>query len=466
MAEPSDIPDRTTERHERLVATITEGGVWGAVWTLSWPTMVSMFLSTAYMWINRIFVGQGLGTEAIDAVGLGGQALMIIFSLTMGITTGTTALVARFTGARSQEENIAAAKQSVILSLLISIVITIPGVVFAEPLLRWMGARGAVVQMATSYTTICVVSTAPFFACLVLGAVFRGLGDMKTPLYITGIVTVVNVVADYLLIFGIGPFPKLGVTGAAYAVVISRIVGTIASVRWMLHSPLRGSLYRPWTPQWGWFVRISRIGAPAIVQGLMFSLGFTVYLWALGKLENATVAQAAFFIGVGAESLAFMPGFAFMSAATSLVGQNLGAGRPDRAEHGAWICAWQCMAVMTVMAIVFYAFAEQFSRVFISDPAVIALSINYLRINAISEPFFGFAMVFTGAMQGAGDTKSPTVVTFITMWLLRVPATYLWAVTYEGGVTAAWIAMSGTTILRGVIMIGLFMAGKWKNVQV
>ncbi|MDO8684726.1 MAG: MATE family efflux transporter [Armatimonadota bacterium] len=455
-----------TDQQELLVTTITEGNVWRAVWFLSWPTMISMFLSTAYMWINRIFVGKGLGTEAIDAVGLGGQALMVIFSVVMGVTAGTTALVSRFTGARSQEEAEQSAKQSIILSIIVSLIITLPSLALAEPALRWMGAKGAVVPMAVSYTVICVLSTAPFFVLLVLAAIFRGLGDMKTPLYVTGLVTVVNIIADYLLIFGIGPFPKMGSDGAALAIGISRIAGVAASIYWLLRSPLKGSIFRPWTPHLGWFVRIMKIGGPAILQGLMFSLGFTGYLWILGKLDNSLEAQAAFFIGSGAEAIAYMPGFAFMMAATSLVGQNLGARRADRAEHGAWICAWQSLIVMTAMAAIFYIFADPFSRIFTKDAHVIPLSVSYLRINAISEPFFGFAMVFSGAMQGAGDTKTPTIIAFITMWLIRLPLTYVASIMYGGGITAAWIIMSGTTILRGIIMIIIFMRGKWKTVEV
>jgi putative MATE family efflux protein len=454
-----------------LVSTITEGRIWRAVWALSWPTMISMFLSTAYIWINRLFVGRGLGTDAIDAVGLGGNVLMIIFSVTMGVAAGTTALVARFTGSRSHSDAVASARQSIVLSVLGSVVLSLPFIFLAKPILILTGARGNVLSVGVSYTVICTLSTLPFFVVIVLGAIFRGLGDMKTPLYITGLVTLVNIVGDYVLIFGIGPFPKMGVSGAAVAVAISRMVGVWLSIRWLLRSSLRDSLSRPWTPHWQWMTRILNIAWPAIVQGLMFSLGFTAFLSVIGRLTHVNEAQAAWFVGSGAEAIAYMPGFAFMTAATSLVGQNLGARRPDRAEHGAWICAWQCAGVMSVMALIFYIFARPLSEVFIkpSDPnaaLVIDYSVRYLRINAISEPFFGFGMVFAGAMQGAGDTKTPTWISFITLWVLRLPLAYIWGVTYGGHVTAVWIAVCATTALRGVIMTIIFKRGKWKTVQV
>ena len=461
----------THRTQQERVSTITEGSVWKAVWTLSWPTMISMFLYGAYNWINRMFVGRGLGTESIDAVGLGGNVLMIIFALTMGITAGTTALVARFTGAKSHSEAVAAAKQSIILSLIVSAIVTLPFVLVARPLLAFTGAKGQVMPLAMSYTVVCTLSTAPLFLFMMIGAIFRGLGDMKTPLYGTLIVTVINIVMDYVLIFGIDPFPRMGVTGAAVAVAISRTFALVASVVWLMRSPLRDSLSRPWTPHIEWMTRILRISGPAILQGLMFSLNFVALLATIGRLSHVTEAQAAWFIGSGAEALAYMPGFAFMTAATSLVGQNLGARRPDRAERGAWICAWQCVAVMSAMAAVFYIFARQFATMFLRPDAtnaalVIDYSVRYLRINAISEPFFGFGMVFSGAMQGAGDTKTPTWVAFITMWVIRLPLTYVWAVVFGGHVTAAWIVVCATTSLRGLIMIALFKRGKWKTVQV
>jgi putative MATE family efflux protein len=457
--------------NDDLVTTITEGGIWRAVWALSWPTMISMFLSTAYIWINRLFVGRGLGTDAIDAVGLGGNVLMIIFSVTMGVAAGTTALVARFTGARSHGDAVASARQSMVLSVLASVVLSLPFIFLAKPILMFTGAKGQVLSLGVSYTVICMLSTLPFFVVIVMGGIFRGLGDMKTPLYITGVVTLVNIVGDYVLIFGIGPFPKMGVDGAAVAVAISRLVGVGLSIWWLTKSSLRDSLRPPFAPHWEWISRILNIAWPAILQGLMFSLGFTAFLAVIGKLTHVNEAQAAWFVGSGAEAIAYMPGFAFMTAATSLVGQNLGAKRPDRAEHGAWICAWQCAAVMSVMALIFYIFAEPLSRVFIrpDDPnikLVIEYSVKYLRINAISEPFFGFGMVFAGAMQGAADTKTPTWISFITLWAIRLPLAYIWGVTYHGHVTAVWIAVCATTALRGVIMTIIFKRGKWKTVQV
>ncbi|MDO8585690.1 MAG: MATE family efflux transporter [Armatimonadota bacterium] len=450
---------------DELVTAITEGSVWHVVWRLSWPTMISLFLSTAQLWINTIFVGK-LGKEAIAAVGLGGNALMVIFSLTIGITAGGTALVARFTGARSYDEAADAAKQAIILSLLSSIVVTMVCMPLAKPVIEWMGARGIVADLGAVYTVLGVISTTPYFLWLVLSAVFRGIGDMRTPLYIAGVVIALNIVGDWVLIFGKGPFPKLGVPGAAWALMISRAAGTALSFWWLLRSTMRRSLAPPWTPRLDWFLRIARIGVPAVIQSLLFSLAFVGFFWALGKLPNVVDAQAALVIGLRAEAIAFMPGFAFMTAATSLVGQNLGAQRLDRAERGAWICAWQSLAVMSVFTVVYFVLAEPFSRLFTNDPQVIALSVSYLRINAISEPFLGFAMVFTGAMQGAGDTRDPTIVAFLTLWIIRLPLTYIAAIVFHGGATAAWIIMSGTTILRGIIMIGLFKLGKWKTVQV
>lgn len=461
-------PDR---RQEQLVTAITEGGIWRTVWMLSWPNMISMFLSTAQIWINTIFVGRVLGKDALAAVMLGGQVLMIIFSLTMSITVGTTALVSRFTGARTHEDASEAAKQSMILAVILSIILTVPSLLATRPLLILMGATPVVARMGYVYTFICILSTLPFFLLLVAGAIYRGIGDMKTPLYIMGIFNAVNILGDWLLIYGPGPFPAMGVTGAAIALVTSRTIGTIVSLIWLLRSPISTCLHLPWKPNMDWFGRIMRIAFPALMQGLLFTIGATAFVWILGRLPNVTEAQAALSIGLRAEAIAYMPAFAFMAAATSLVGQNLGAKQPRRAEKLAWACTWQCVVVMSIMALIYYVFAEDLSRIFLrnkgaANAEVIALAVSYLRINAISEPFFAFGMVLTGAMQGAGDTKTPTIIAFVTMWVLRIPLGFLWAVTLHGGANAAWTMMCVTTVLRGVIMIGIFARGKWKTVQV
>jgi len=447
---------------------ITSGHVWAAVWYLAWPTVVNTIIQTAYGIINAIFVGRlHNATDALAAVGIGNTALMIQFGLVIGLSAGTSALVARFIGAGDYEDANAATGQSLLLSVVAGIITGLPLVIFAVPIVRLVGASGSVVPIAADYTAIISWFSIPMFLFVIITSAIRSTGDMRSPLYAGVATIVVNVLFDWLLIFGIGPFAAMGVRGAAISTAITRVVGMLLMFWFLQRSELRGWFrHARWHSDWSG--RIMNIGWPAAAQNLLWSTASAGFIKILAMLPAAQVAaaQAALTVSLRIESFAFMPGIAYSIAATPLVGQNLGAGKPDRAEHSAWVATGQAVVIMTAVAILFLVIPRQLALMFTNEFAVVPLIVSYLRINALSEPLLAVNMVLRGALQGAGDTRFPMWTTVGTLWVLRLPLAWVLSIPTGLEATGAWIAMSVTTAVSGIIMAIYFKSGHWRKIRV
>lgn len=478
MAEQEKIKERDVANE-----IITSGSITKAVWYLAWPTAINTIIQTAYMSINPIFLGhmkQG-AQEALAATMIGRAASMIQFSILMGLAIGASALVARFIGAKEQENADEATRQSLILSVILGLISMIPLVLFAEPISWLAGAHHSNIKVAADYTAMISYTSVPAFVSMVVISVLRSAGDVKRPLYAGAITTVINIGLDYLLIFGFGPTHILGWTipgvhpmglkGAAVATNIARVISMILLLWFLKHSILKGALTH-FKPHFEWFVRILRIGLPAMLHNLVFTTNWAVYTGLLGRLPDGISAQAALNISVAIEGFAFMPGSAYASAATALVGQNLGAGKPKRAERCAWVATWQAAGLMSVLALFFLFAPEQLAQIFMdkkqamSGAVVVPLVVWYLRANAISEPLFAIGMTLRGALQGAGDLVVPMIISFVTNWVLRLPLTLLLAFHLHWGVPGSWTAMSVTTGLSGIITIIWFRRGDWKTREI
>jgi len=447
------------------VNLLTAGSIWRGVWFLAWPTIISNVLQTAYGFINMVFLGR-IGTAAQAAAGLADNVLFLQFAAPLGISVGTTALVARFYGAGTRADANIATRQSVILACATAFLTALPLVLLRRPILLALGARPDVLPQASAYMAIMLLASPLMFALFIITSAFRGAGDARTPLYIMLVATSVNVAGDYLLILGRGPFPTLGVIGAAYSTVISRTIALALAVGFLARSPLAASLQGPWRPDYSWFARILRIGVAATFQTVLRTGGSAVYYAIISRTPQATAAIAALTIGLRSEAIAFMPGLAFSTAATSLVGQNLGASRPDRAERSGWVSSGQGAAVMAVMGAAFFLFSKQIAHLFTRQPQEAYLTIWYLKINAVSEPFLALAMILTGALQGAGQTRVPALITLLTMWIIRVPLTWWLALGTSYGAIGGWISMSTTTIIGGLVAAAYFKWGRWRSIPV
>lgn len=451
-------PNRRDEIRDRIIS----GHIRKTVWWLAWPSVITMLLQSANGLIDVAFVGR-LGAEALSGVGLAGQVMMILMALITGVSVGTTALVSRFVGANDAGSAEEVVRQSMLLSVVVA---ALSGglIYFTGPILiSAMGGAGESLELGVVYLNILLVTVLPFYLMFILTGVFRGVGEMRTPMIIMAVVTVWTVTWDYLLIFGIGPFPRLEVVGAGIATGSSRVVAMLLFLYFLPRTSVGGAFRGSWRPSLSWFRRILNIGTPASLQGLLRTGGSMTYFAILGLTPEATYAIAALTIGLRMESLAFMPGFAFSVAATSMVGQNLGARKPDRAAQGASVAAWQGVGIMGVVGLIFVIFAHPIASIFTDDPIVLPLAAAFLRINGIVEPFLGLGMVLTGALHGAGETRVPTAITISTMWLIRLPLTYYLAISIGMGAVGAWIAMAGSTTLSGLLTLAAFRRSNWQE---
>jgi putative MATE family efflux protein len=462
----SELIEKTGTEAEEPVVSITKGNIRKAVWGLAWPVLVTNILMTITGLMNAAFVGRLGYREAMAAVGLSEQILMVIFSVVMSVAVGTTALVARFTGAGERQQAEEAARQSLWLSLCAAAVAMVPLIGLAVPLLRIMGASGLTLGLSSTYLRIVTVTMPLFFPMIVMGAIFRGLGDTRTPMRIMAWLNVLAVALDYVLILGPGPFPRLGLVGAAISSNIARIFGFTASVWYLARSPLKGCLRLNVAPSWSWFRRILAIGIPSAFQAFLRTGGSMVFVGILGRLPDSSAAIAALTIGLRTEAVSFMPGLAFSAAATSMVGQNLGAKQPKRAESSGWQCVRQALAFMLPIACAYFFLGPHIAAIFTSDPKVVDLTASYLRANALGQPGLAFGMVLSGALQGAGETQIPAWVTLITMWGVRLPAAHLVTLILGYGAVGAWWTMTASSLLYGAIIAAVYKRGKWKTKEV
>jgi putative MATE family efflux protein len=443
------------------------------VWRLSWPSVMTMLLQTINSLMDAFFVGHlpGIGGQALAATSAGGNVLFIMFSLAMGVSVGTTALVARFTGAGDHEQTLHTTAQSITLSALVGLLCAAPA---------WFGRDLIIIlllnpqqnpeaaALCSQFLAMALLSVAPMFVMNALGAVFRGLGDTRTPLYLTIVAVSTHISLNALLINGRLGFPAMGVRGAGLAMTLSVVVVTLLFfVALVRRTALGGALCtKHLRLQLKWAQRILKIGIPASVQGLLRSLSMTSFTGMLAHAPQGAAAVAALGIGMRAEAFSFMPGFGYGIAASALVGQNLGAKSPEQAERSAWAATHQAMVIMSLMGVVFLAFSHLLPLIFTRDAVVVALSADYLRISAFGEPFLAIGMVLTNALQGAGETVRPTYITFITMWVVRLPLTYFLMFPLRLYTHGAWFAMLITTVLGGLMTLQLFRSGRWKRIKV
>ena len=438
-----------------------------SVFQLAWPVMIANLLQTLTTTVDVIMVGS-LGAEApaaVAAVGFGGQFIFLFFSVMISVSAGTIALVARTIGANNLDEADHILKQSLVLGALLSIPLTLFGLAFAEPMLAMFGAEADVVQLGGAY--IRIISLVVFFQFIgFLGyAALRGAGDTVTPLWIGVLVNVVNFAINVNLIFGNAYVPRLGVPGAAIGTSISYAVGAVLLIvilirgkhRLKLH--LRGEWVDMETVR-----RIFRIGWPAALEQILLQVAFLV--WVGMVVVFGTEILAAHQIGLRIQSFAFMPGFGFAIAATALVGQNLGARNPDDAEKSGWEAAKFSVAVMSVIALGIFIFAEPIAQVFIRDPVVVVYSVTFIRIHAISIPAVGMFFAIDGALRGAGDTRFPLVTSLSGIYLVRLPLSLVFGFVLGLGIVGVWIPLVIEYWYRAAVISDHFRRGKWRTLRV
>ncbi len=439
-------------------------GIRRDVLRLALPAAGEQMLSMMVGIVDTFLVGH-LGAASLAAVGLANQWVFLAYTLLGAVSTGSTALIARFTGAREPEQANQVVRQSVLLGAFIGAGATAIGVSLARPAVILIGAQAEVIGLSATYLRL--VAGALFFSTLMFigNASLRGAGDTRTPLYVMLVVNGLNIVVAWTFINGLFGLPKLGVTGSALGACTAQVTGG-ALVFTLLLKGRSGIRLRVSGLHLDWDIirRILHIGLPTGVEQLLFRTGNMAYARILASLGIA--AYAANQVAINGWSLAFMPGFGFAVAGTTLVGQALGANDPDAAQQRGYTAYRLGAAIMGAIGLTFVLFPTQIMGFFTSDEEVIALGATPLQLVGLFQPILAASMIFSGALRGAGDTRYPMIVTGCGIWLIRLPLAYLFAVVVGWGLVGAWSAMALDLTLRGTLNFLRFRSGRWKAIQV
>ena len=434
---------------------------------LALPSVMESVLTTMVYFVDTILIAHLNEPVALAAVGLSSTLMWAADGLFQAISISASAMVARFWGQRDFEAARQVAGQALIMSVLVAVLLMSLLIPAARPFLRLMDAEAAVVESGTQYLHILLATSVISFPLSVANSIMRATGDTQRPMYITGLMNVCNVGAAYVLIFGLWGIPRMGVRGAALATSLARTLGGGIAVGMLFSNktPIRLRLAHLRRLDLALVWRIVRISLPNIGETLISRLGFILYNRILSAL--GTVAVAAHQIALRVESLAFMPAWGMATAAAALVGQALGAHMEDVAERGIRRTLLLGNGMMALLGGAFLAFAPFIVSLFGVRNVVMAdMAITVVRISALE--IFGLCsvMILGGCLRGAGDTRTPMIVTTAGTFLFRVPITYLFALALDGGLRGLWLGTAVDWGMRALIMFVLYRRGKWKEVQV
>lgn len=434
--------------------------------SLAWPAIVENLLHSMVGIVDTAMVGR-LGAAALAATGLGNQISMLGLTVFSALSIGSTALVARHIGARESSKASDVARQSLVLGLFVSGTVMITFLLTARVLLGLLFSRieADVLNMAAAYVRTVSLAMVLNYFLIVINAILRGAGDTKTPLRITALVNVINVVGNLIFIYGLGPIPALGVVGAAIGTAVAQASGGIMALAVLFKHPvLRVRMTDSFKPDRAIIRRIANIGVPAGAEQGMMRVAQLVYTMIVSSL--GTVAYAAHQVALNAESLSYMPGAGFATASTTMVGQSLGANRPDEAEASGRIARNLGIIVMGSMGIIFMVIPGPIVRIFSRDPEVIRLATACLRLVAISQPALATWMILGGGLRGAGDTRAILKIVIVGLVFVRVGLAYLLAIVLDYGLLGAWVAMVVDLFVRGFLIQRRFDKGEWKLLKV
>jgi putative MATE family efflux protein len=439
----------------------TSGPIGRALGLLAIPMMLEMAMEAIFAVVDIAFVSR-LGTDAVAAVGITEALITVLYALAIGLGLSVTAMVSRRIGARDPEGATLVTGQAIWIGGLLALITSIPGAIYAEDLLRLMGASESVIQNGSGFTAVLLGGSASIIYLFLLNAAFRGAGDAPVALRSLTIANGCNIVLDPCLIFGIGPFPELGVTGAAVATTIGRGIG-ILYLAWYLFSA-NGRLkfkLRHLRIVRGLITRMLRISVGGVTQFLISTSSWIIVMRIVALYGSAPVA--AYTIALRLIEFALLPAWGLGNAAATLVGQNLGAGKLDRAERSTWRATLYNAVFMTILGVVFIALAPIIVSWFTSEPEVLRYGISCLQILGVGYPMYAVGMIIVQALNGAGDTATPSVLNFLCFWMIQIPLAY-WLATSAGyGPNGVFITIVISESLLSVLAVLVFRQGRWKH---
>ncbi len=439
----------------------TTGPIARAMGLLAIPMMLEMAMESVFAVVDIAFVSM-LGTDAVAAVGITEALITILYSVAIGLGMGVTAMVSRRIGAKDAQGAADVTGQSIWVAAVMSVLIGYFGFIYARDLLELMGASESVVETGYGFTAWLLGGSFSIFYLFLLNAAFRGAGDATVALRSLWLANGINIILDPCLIFGLGPFPELGVTGAAIATTIGRGIGVAYQLYYLLNG--RGRLefaMRNLRIKGPLMLRMIRISLGGIGQFLVATASWIIVMRIVAIFGSAAIA--AYTIALRMMEFIFLPAWGLGNAAATLVGQNLGAELPDRAEESAWLAARYNMYFMTGAGLFLFIFAQQITGFFTTDPDVLRWGTSCLMILGLGFPMYAYGMVMVQALNGAGDTRTPVFLNLICFWLLETPLAWYLATQTPFGPNGAFASIVIAESLLTVLSIIVFRRGSWKH---
>ncbi|HEV3331445.1 MAG TPA: MATE family efflux transporter [Bryobacteraceae bacterium] len=439
----------------------TEGSISRAVLLLATPMVLEMFMESLFAIVDVFWVSR-LGANAVATVGLTESMLALVFSVAMGVSLSTTAMVARRTGEKDARGASTAAVQAIALGIVLAVLMGVPSYWFAPQLLGLMGAPAAVIATGHRYTAIVLGGCISVMLLFLNNAIFRGAGDASIAMRVLWFSNLINLALDPVLIFGLGPFPAMGVTGAAVSTLTGRTCGVLYQT-WILtrgQSRIRiGRHNLAIVPRViGSLVRVSSTG---VLQWAVANTGFVALVRIIASFGGA--ALAGYTVGIRIFIFAILPSWGLSGAAATMVGQNLGARKPERAQRAVYTTAVYNMAYMGLVAVVFILAPKALISVFSADPTVVPYGVDCLRILGYGNVVYAFGMVMVQSFNGAGDTVTPTIINLIGYWLCEIPLAYALARRMGMGVRGVFASIPISELFIALMGLAMFLRGSWKR---
>jgi len=442
----------------------TSGSIRKAVFLLSVPMVLEMMMESIFFLVDAYFVSS-LGANAIATVGLTESVVTLVYAVAIGLSMGVTAIVARRIGEKNIPGASQAAVQSIILGIAVAMVISVIGILFPEEILSFMGGEPDLIAEGAGYTKILLGGNMTIMLLFLINAVFRGAGDASVAMKVLIFSNLLNIVLDPILIFGWGPIPAYGVQGAAIATTIGRGSAVLLQllILFMGWSKIKVGL-KDVVLRAKVMMNLIKVSIGGIGQ---FIIGTSSWVFLMRIMaEFGSEVLAGYTIAIRVLMFTLMPSWGMSNAAATLVGQNLGAGKPKRAESSVWKTGKYNAWFMVVVSIFYLCFAEFILKIFSDNPKVIENGALSLRIIAAGYVFYAYGMVIVQAFNGAGDTKTPTIINFFCFWVFQLPFAYAAALYFELGVLGVLLAITFAEVLIAIISIIWFKKGHWKKVKV
>ncbi|GGG99916.1 MATE family efflux transporter [Polaribacter pacificus] len=442
----------------------TTGSIRKAVFLLSIPMILEMLMESIFALVDIIYVSR-VSVNAVATIGLTESVITLVYAVAIGLSMAATAVVARRIGEKDSKGANEAAVQVILVGIFLAIIISVIGILYPKEILALMGAEPDLIEEGYGYTKILLGGNITIMLLFLINAIFRGAGNASIAMWTLILSNGLNIILDPIFIFGLGPIPAYGVEGAAIATTIGRGTAVVCQLIALFYGFGKIKIaIKNIRIQMAVMMNLIKVSLGGIGQ---FLIGTSSWVFLMRIMsEFGSEALAGYTIAIRIMMFTLMPAWGMSNAAATLVGQNLGANKPDRAEKSVWKTSKYAAYFMGFVSVVYLVFAENFLGWFSTDPIVVKNGTLCLQIIAAGYVFYAYGMVVIQSFNGAGDTKTPTYINFVCFWLFQLPFAYLVAVYFKAGPIGVFLAITITEILVAIIGIWLFKKGKWKTVQV